>query len=115
MTRRHESGLRATVSIRGTESLDRHSRHEKGFEHSVLDHLHRLGGNAFVVIFIPAAQIAAAQAMPRGIVGDGEELGENLLVYLLGECLPFPLSALTLSFEAVSEHFMKKHGGSPTR
>ena len=83
------------MSVGTGEIFDGHATHEEIFEDTVFDDFDALGGNAFVVVAVEAGEIDAGESAEGGIVGDGEEVGENFFVDLFGEGLAFFATALT--------------------
>src|SRR5260370_30157706 len=107
---RHQSGLGTSVPVRAAEILHRQSSHQKIPQDAVLYHLDARSGTAFVVEAIKARQLCAAEGAQRGIVGDAEELGQDLFVHLFSKSLAFVAAPLALSFDPMAEHFMKENG-----
>src|SRR5690242_6601425 len=71
-----------------------------------------LGGGAFVVVVVGAGKFYACNFVDCRIVNDAEEFWQNFLADLFGEGLAFFFVALAVTFQAMAEDLMKKHGGS---
>ena len=107
----HVAGFSAAVAVGSAEAGDGQARHEKGFEHAVLDQIDALGFLALVVVLIAAAEPDVAEVGDGGVVGDGKEVGQHRLADVLGKGLALFVAALALALEAVAEHFVEEHGG----
>ena len=70
-----------------------------------------LGGLALVVVAIVAAERVAVELGEGGVVGDGDERGNDGFAEQLGEGLALLIAALALSFEAMPEDLVKEDGG----
>ena len=97
------------MAIRLGKIRDRHARHQKILQNSVLDQRYALRGHAFVIVRVGPCQRHAIHTSERGIIVDAQEIGQNGLIHFLGECLSFRFAALAMSFEAVSQHFVEKY------
>ena len=94
------------------EALDGRARHQERLQNALV---HRRDGtplDAFVVEFVPAVEIDAADLAARGVEDHAEEVGQHLVANALGECLAFALVLLAVSFDAVAEDFMEEDAGS---
>src|SRR5260370_24215134 len=107
---RHQSGLGPSVPVRAAEMLHRQSSHQKIPQDAILYHLDPRSGTAFVVEAIKARQLCAAESTQRGIVGDAEEVRQDFFVHLFSKSLAFVAAPLALSFDSMTEHFMKENG-----
>ena len=84
----------------------------KVFKHAVLNEIDALGFLAFVVVGVAAAEpVFGRRSAQGGVVGDGEEAGQNVFADIFGEGLAFFVAALALAFEAVAEDFVEEDGG----
>ncbi len=110
----HVADFGAAVAVGGGEAGDGEAGHEEGFEDAVVDEVDAAGGLAFVVVAVVAAEGVAVEVGEGGVVGDGEEGGQDLLAELLGEGLAFGVAALALAFETVAEDFVEEDGGGAT-
>ena len=66
---------------------------------------------AFVVVLVAAAEPGVAEGGDGGVVGDGEEAGQDIFAEVLGEGLALLVAALALAFKAVAEHFVEEDRG----
>ncbi len=110
----HVADFGAAVAVGGGEAGDGEAGHEEGFEDAVVDEVDAAGDLALVVVAVVAAEGVAVELGEGGVVGDGEEGGQDLLAELLGEGLAFGVAALALAFETVAEDFVEEDGGGAT-
>src|SRR5439155_14609376 len=109
---RHEAILGAAMTVGMQKAFDRHARHQELLEYSIGNQLYAGALLPFIIIGISAAQLDPFKRGESGIVFNAEEGRQHRLIDHLRKSLPFVFTALSLAFQAVSNHFMEKHGGS---
>src|SRR5213082_3324232 len=112
---RRETDLRSPMAVRAREPLDRRSGHEERLEDPALDYGHAAGLHPFVVVPVEAGQVRVSQTPQGRVKRDGEAVGEYLFVDLLREGLPFGLTFLAMTLDAMAEHLLEEHGARPSR
>ena len=68
-----------------------------------------LRGHALIIELVVAQQILHSQLPHRGVVGDAQKIGQNLLPNLLRKGLSFGYVFLPVPFRAMPEHFMEEN------
>ena len=97
------------MSIRLAKIFDGHSRHQKILQHSVFDHFHPLRRFALIVKVIRAGQLHSRYLVRCRVVHHAQEFRQHFLPDLLRERLSFLFIALSVAFQSVTQHFMKKN------